>query len=109
MALRDRDSVFFDWTDACVAHPFFDLVTLLMEWLPEVPEARERVITAYLNGWSAYEPMDRLQKAWALAEPLGWLHQAITYQHLLRTLESAPHSWSPAGFLRGMLKTMPGA
>ena len=115
VALGDRGCVFFDWTDACVAHPFLDLILLLIsdsgpgEQLPHVPDARERLIQAYLGGWSAFEPNDRLQQAWALAEPLGWLHQAISYQHLRRTLENTPHSWSPAGFLRGMLKTMPGA
>ena len=115
VALKGRGCVFFDWTDACVAHPFLDLITLLIEHpgdgetLPNVPAARERLVQAYLNGWSAYEPWDRLREAWALAEPLGWLHQAITYQHLLSTLESAPHSWGPAAFLRGVLKTMPTA
>lgn len=107
--------MFFDWTDACVAHPFFDLVTLLIEntdhgeRLPDVPSARERLIEAYLGEWSAYAPMDRLHKAWALAEPLGWLHQAISYQYLLRSLEPTWHWWSPAGFLRGMLRALPDA
>ena len=71
VALGDRGCVFFDWTDACVAHPFLDLITLLIsdsgpgEQLPHVPDARERLIEAYLREWTAYEPMDRLQRAWA--------------------------------------------
>ncbi len=115
VALRGRGCLFFDWTDACIAHPFLDLITLLIsdsgpdEQLPHVPGARKRLIEAYLGEWSALEPTDRLQQAWALAEPLGWLFQAISYQYLLPTLEVAPHSWSPAGFLRGMLKAMPAA
>ncbi len=115
VALVDGRCVFFDWTDACIAHPFFDLVTLLIEnpdqgeRLPDVPSARERLIDAYLGEWSAYAPMDRLHKAWALAEPLGWLHQAISYQYLLRSLEPTWHWWSPAGFLRGMLGALPDA
>ena len=115
VALADGRCVFFDWTDACIAHPFFDLVTLLIEnpdhgeRLPDVPSARERLIEAYLGEWSAYAPMDSLQEAWALAQPLGWLHQAISYQYLLRTLEATWQWWSPAGFLRGMLRTLPGA
>ena len=98
VALVDGRCVFFDWTDACVGHPFFDLVTLLAEnpdygeRLPDVLSARERLIDAYLGEWSAYEPMDRLRKAWALAEPLGWLHQAISSQYLLRSLEPNWHS-----------------
>ena len=74
------------------AHPFFDLVTLLIEnpdhgeLLPDVPSAREHLIEVYLGEWSAYAPMYMLREAWALAEPLGWLHQAISYQYLLRPL-----------------------
>ena len=115
VALVDGRCVFFDWTDACVAHPFFDLVTLLIEnpdhgeRLPDVPSARERLVEAYLGEWSAYAPMDRLREAWALAEPLGWLHQAISYRYLLRSLEATWHSWNPAGFLRGMLRALPDA
>ena len=112
VALGDGRCVFFDWTDACVAHPFFDLVTLLVEnpdhgeRLPDVPSARERLIEAYLGVWSAYQPMERLREAWALAEPLGWLHQAISYRYLLRSLEASWHNWSPAWFLRGMLRAL---
>ena len=115
VALVDGRFVFFDWTDACVAHPFFDLVTLLIEnpdrgeRLPDVPSARERLIETYLGEWLAYEPIDRLREAWELAEPLGWLHQAISYQYLLRSLEATWHWWSPSGLLRGILRALPDA
>ena len=35
----------------------------------------------------ATAPLEQLRKAWALAQPLSDLHQAISYQHILVGLE----------------------
>jgi hypothetical protein len=37
--------------------------------------------------WSDCAPLERLREAWALAQPLSDLHQAISYQHILVGLE----------------------
>ncbi len=80
---------FFDWTDGCISHPFFDLVTLLnLEIMPtNLLAARQDLIRFYLELWTAYEPIERLWSAWQLAQTLGALHQAISYQHINTCLE----------------------
>ena len=102
----------FDWTDACVAHPFFDLVTFLHEALgpDDPPEVWARLRDAYLAPWAGHEPPERLAAAFALAEPLGALHQAVTYRHLMANLTPAWRQdlWSATAYwLRIMLRTLP--
>src|SRR5690606_14044007 len=73
---------FFDWTDACIGHPFLELCTVMAEVDDAVPDGRERVLDAYLNQWHAFEPPERLRQMSRLANPLGPLHQAVSYQHI---------------------------
>jgi hypothetical protein len=77
---------FFDWSDACVSHPFFDLISVFDE---EDRAAQVQLRDAYLSVWSDCVPLERLLEAWALAQPLSDLHQAISYQHILVGLEKA--------------------
>jgi hypothetical protein len=101
---------FFDWTDACIAHPFLDLCTMVSDIDEVVPDEREHLVDAYLSQWLAYEPMDRLRELWRLAEPLGALHQGVSYQHILATLEPAGKQELAGGvsyWLRWMLRTLP--
>jgi aminoglycoside phosphotransferase (APT) family kinase protein len=80
--------LFFDWTDACVAHPFVDTLTLLVDEDEELDDAvRDRLRDAYLSEWTAFEPAERLQRAWRLAAPLGALHHAISYRSVVGGLE----------------------
>jgi hypothetical protein len=46
-----------------------------------------RLRNSYLGVWAAYEPIERLLEAWKLAKPLWALHQAVSYQHIVATLE----------------------
>lgn len=103
---------FFDWTDACIGHPFLDLCTVMAEVDDDFPDGRERVLDAYLNQWRAFEPPERLRQMWQLAEPLGALHQAVSYQHIVATLEPASKQelmWGVPEWLGRVLKTMPEA
>ena len=90
IALRHGKPVFFDWTDACVSHPFFDAITFWQEadMLPEGPDVRSRLRDVYLAPWTVFEPIERLKEALALAEMLGMLHQAISYQHITANMEA---------------------
>ena len=80
---------FFDWTDACVAHPFLDLATIRRgtsyaeESDQRERELRERLVAAYLPEWAAFEPPERLARAVRLAAPLGALHQAVSYRAIV--------------------------
>jgi aminoglycoside phosphotransferase (APT) family kinase protein len=94
IGLRGGRSVFFDWTDACVAQPFLDLVTFLdeSEVLDATPGARDRLRAAYLEEWHGVATGDALVRSAALAEPIGMLHQAVSYQHMLSALEEPTRS-----------------
>jgi Ser/Thr protein kinase RdoA (MazF antagonist) len=80
---------FFDWTDACVAHPFLDLVTIRRGTsfaegeIGSEAELRARLRAAYLPAWAAFEPPERLDRAYRLAAPLGALHQAVSYRSIV--------------------------
>lgn len=95
IALNRENYLFFDWTDSCVAHPFFDLFNLLLDrrtfleyfsgWWKR--KSRESLRDRYLSQWIPYESSDRLLEAWKIAKPLCALHHAVTYQYLVSNLE----------------------
>ncbi len=76
-------SVFIDWSDCSVSHPFFSLYFLHDTdiRLPDVANVRERLRDAYLQLWTAYEPLPKLIEAYDLAMKLAPLHHALIYQH----------------------------
>jgi aminoglycoside/choline kinase family phosphotransferase len=77
---------FFDWSDACVAHPFLDMISVLHE--PD-STVQQRLRDHYLAVWTAYEPWERLLAMWELAYPLCALHQAVSYRAILRNTEAS--------------------
>lgn len=98
---------FFDWTDACVTHPFLDISTIYNE--ADVTR-QTHLRDMYLALWTAYAPMERLHEDWALAGPLCHLHQAISYQHIVVRLEASAQaefrSMVPY-FMRQLLRSLP--
>ena len=87
----DGEFVFFDWTDACISHPFFDMTTMADTVFDDnVFRGDEsvgvRIRDAYLEPWAKYGPMDRLVQAYDAARPLGALHQAMTYMWILTNI-----------------------
>jgi Phosphotransferase enzyme family len=76
--------VFFDWTDACVTHPFLDLIDVHRE---ENPAVRERLRDAYLSIWSDFASCERLLTLWKLSTPLASLNQAVSYRHIVASVE----------------------
>ncbi len=78
--------VFFDWGDACLAHPFCSMFIALRDAkyrLKYDDEALARLRQAYLSAWTTYAPMEDLQHAFALAHRLGSLYRALTWYRLL--------------------------
>jgi aminoglycoside phosphotransferase (APT) family kinase protein len=107
---------FFDWTDACVAHPFLDLATIRRgtSFAGDEAEAelRLRLRDAYLAEWASFEAPGRLARAWELALPLGALHQAVSYRSLMAGLRppvDTHMAGSTAWWLRRVLADLPGA
>jgi hypothetical protein len=87
VARRPGGYVFFDWSDACVAHPFVDLHPFFQEDDEAVDGGlRARLRDAYLAEWTSFAPAGRLLEAWRLAEPLGALHHAVSYRSIVASV-----------------------
>jgi hypothetical protein len=75
----------FDWSDACVSHPFFDLPTFLQRCDDDA--ARAAMLDAYLDVWSDHGSPAELRAAFELAQPLACAHHAISYLRITQALE----------------------
>ncbi len=83
--------IFFDWTDVCVAHPFFEMAPIIdtvfdESVLEHETDVRTRLRDAYLEPWTRYETQERLVEAFELTKALGALHQAMSYMWILMNL-----------------------
>lgn len=79
-----EDYLFFDWSDACITHPFLDMIDILHE---RDPALQTQLRDGYLAEWTAYESPERLLAMWQLAYPLCALHQAVSYRAILQNTE----------------------
>lgn len=70
--------VVFDWTDACVADPFVDVLMFLTR-LPDEPGLRATFQERYLDAWPSVTRSQAAAYA-DLAEPLAAMHHAVTYR-----------------------------
>ena len=90
ITMRAGQPLIFDWSDACIAHPFFDLATLLdTEYLDAHPLEQAALRDRYLAHWTAYGAPDELRRIADRAAPLGLLHQAVSYAGIIRSSEPA--------------------
>jgi hypothetical protein len=113
IAVRDGAWIVYDWSDSCLSHPFFSMVTMLGRTgsIADCPDADGRLRDAYLQEWTAFEPMERLREAFDLAQSLGLVHQALGYDWIDAHLEeSARWEWSggATNWLQSLLKRMSG-
>lgn len=85
--ITEDDYVVFDWTDAAVSHPFFDLPTLFEFDIPL--DQRETLAQTYLRLWADhdYEIGQRLEEAYRLSQPLALMHHAVSYRNIVAMLE----------------------
>lgn len=81
----------FDWSDACVSHPLFDLPTFLQRADDE--GARGSMLDAYLGAWADLAPLDELRATYQLALPLAHVHHAISYLRINEALEPDDRWW----------------
>ena len=111
ITLNNGRYTFFDWTDGSVSHPFFDLAPF-WDWYAsdwDDPRVLDRLRDSYLAHWSAHASPERLQEAFALAKPAGALHQAVSYQHIVRSVEPLAKPECASGvpdFLRIVLRSL---
>jgi hypothetical protein len=73
----------FDWTDGCVTHPYFDMLTFLDPADPDFDRLRD----LYLAEWSSFAPLDALREAFDVAIRLGGLHHALSYRTINANVE----------------------
>ena len=88
VALRGGRYFIFDWTDACVAHPFFDMAVMLRNAEgAQDPSLHDRWRDRCLYGWrDVVDPEEGI--GWfQRMEPLAAMHQAISYRWLLSSLD----------------------
>jgi hypothetical protein len=83
-ARLDGRLAYFDWTDACVAHPFVDLHSL--QWERD-EAAREALLDAYLESWRDAASEETLREAVALARVATPLHHAVSYATIAASVE----------------------
>jgi Ser/Thr protein kinase RdoA (MazF antagonist) len=83
--IHGEDLRIFDWSDACVSHPLFDLPTFLER--AEDEAAREALLQTYLAAWVDVGSPEQLRAAYELSLPLAHVHHAITYLRIAEALE----------------------
>lgn len=112
VAVGDRTYRFFDWGDACVAHPFFApfiaLRVLAMRFglEPSAPELK-RVSAAYLEPWSEYGSRTELSRTYAIAHELAAVCRTLTWHRTLLSLGPAyqdPEGDPVVDWLRELLR-----
>jgi hypothetical protein len=110
VALRDGVPIFFDWSDACIAHPFFDLATLPDgDFFTANPDELPRLRDRYLAHWSDVAPHEELVALADQVVPVALLHHSVSYQHIVISLEPSSQSELSNGwryFLRELLKAL---
>ena len=89
IVISDGGYLIFDWTDACIAHPFIDAATFLRyAERASIDQATcERWRDHYLRGWEELASYEVTSRLFELVEPLAAMHQVITYRWLLDSLD----------------------
>jgi phosphotransferase family enzyme len=88
VALRGERYLIFDWTDACVAHPFFDMAIMLRDAKRDRdPSLHDRWRDRYLYGWRDVVELEEAIHWFERTEPLAAMHQAMSYRALLGSLD----------------------
>ena len=92
----------FDWTDACLAHPFVDLPTLdAASPDDERPGLRE----AYLDPWREQLSLPDTDRVMSLASVAERAFQAVTYERLQAAQEDASR-WAMEGVVARCLRRL---
>jgi aminoglycoside phosphotransferase (APT) family kinase protein len=89
---------FFDWTESCIAHPFFDLFVLLNDAnryfdTEAVAHLRDSYLRLWENSW----------QQWQIAAPLAAFHQALIYNGVAERLRPDAPRNRVAEWLRKIL------
>jgi aminoglycoside phosphotransferase (APT) family kinase protein len=100
---------YFDWTESAVTHPFFDMFFFLLTveaQLPDHPDARTRLRDAYLESWTAYQPLEALIQVFQTAMPVAALHHALIYHRFVLPRMESRARWQIAPHLNHLLRLL---
>lgn len=94
----DGELAYFDWTDACIAHPLIDLHSLQWE---DDETVRAALLDAYVAAWDGAVAAEAVE----LARIVTPLHHAVSYSTIVANVERSGQSELDAthGFLREAL------
>jgi Phosphotransferase enzyme family len=84
-ARLDGELAYFDWTDACIAHPLIDLHSL--QWVDD-DSARSTLLDAYVTAWDGAVPAEAVE----LARIVTPLHHAVSYSTIVGNVERSAGS-----------------
>jgi hypothetical protein len=91
--LNNDDIIIYDWTDACISHPFMDTIIVFEE---DDPQVQTRLRDSYLSAWKDYTSKSRIVSLWDLARPIIGLFHSISYQSVITSMEPASkHELAP--------------
>ncbi len=103
IARSEHGFVIFDWTDACIAHPFIDMIAIRHE---EDETIQARLREAYLAEWRGFGSDEELSRAWQLAEPLTAFNHAISYVALWSSIDAEAADREFGSATRQFLRTL---
>ncbi len=110
--VRGADLRFFDWGDACIAHPFGTLTTTLnsigyrLGVEPDGP-GLARVRDAYLEAWTDVHPRSELTTIARAAVDLGRISRAASWSRALEGVADGDlegHGGAPAAWLGDLVQ-----
>jgi hypothetical protein len=107
IAIQHDNYIYFDWSDGCVAHPFFDVLTFMENIEDPVEQARFRDI--YLTQWTSYASIEYLREIFPQSQMLATIHQSVSYQHMIAHMEGTSRQAMRGGatyWLRILLQFM---
>ena len=97
---KDGTLRFFDWSESCIAHPFFDLPVILRDAENYFPaEQVDALRDDYLACW------EDGQRQWQIALPVAALHHAIAYNNVADLVAPGQPRVRVARWLRQILST----
>lgn len=112
--VSDAGTVFFDWGDATVTHPFFSTAVFwnaleeLVDSESEWPQMVRQFKPYYLNVWSKYATRDALQEMSDISDQLARVYRALSwYLYINPTRKDARETCQrPAQWLQILLEQM---
>jgi aminoglycoside phosphotransferase (APT) family kinase protein len=103
VAYDEGSLVLYDWSDACVSHPFLDAVQLGLRLPDDERAATER---AFADAWRTSYPGLDTRLALELAVKANTLFQLVTFEQIYRAQEAASY-WEMRGVVARWLRELP--